>query len=233
MSKYMKNSYKYGIIATLIAMAVMLGVPAIICTIFGIWPDFKMVAGVAGPLLALYVPIAISEQLAFIPITGTTAYLNSIMGNLTNIKFPCYLSAIESVDAQPGTEMADVIGMIAITISGIVTMIIIALGVVLLVPLEPLLKSETVTTATSYILPALYGSMGISAFIGRTAGDYNVPRKPLVAIINLILVFGFIYLIRPIENTGIAMVIMLIVSMILAVGLYKAGIIKMFKKEDK
>lgn len=230
MSKYMKNSYRFGIIATIIAALVILGIPTFICLYFGIWPSFAMVASVAGPLLALYVPIAISEQLAFIAITGTTAYINSIMGNLTNIKLPCYLAAIESVDAQPGTEMADVIGMIAVTVSGIVTMIVITLGVLLLVPLEPILKSQTVTTATSYILPALYGNMGISAFIGTTAGGYNVPKKPLVAIISLILVFAYIIATGPIKNTGIAMVVMLIISMLIAVGLYKAGILKMNKK---
>lgn len=39
MSNYMKNTYRYGIIATLIAMALMLGIPAIMCTIYGMWPE--------------------------------------------------------------------------------------------------------------------------------------------------------------------------------------------------
>lgn len=231
MSKYMKDTYKYGVIATLIAMAVMLGIPAIVCTYYGIWPTFSMVLSVAGPLLALYVPIAVSEQLSMVPIAGTTAYLNSIMGNVMNIKFPCYLSAIETAESTPGTELADVMGMIAITISGMVSMVVIALGVVLLVPLEPILTSDTVTTATSYILPALYGSMGISAFIGKTAGSYSVPKRPLVAVIDLILVFAFIIAIKPIKNTGIAMIIMLILSMLIAYALYKANVIKMTKIE--
>lgn len=231
MSKYMKNSYRYGTIATLIAMVVMLGIPAVICTYFGIWPDINSVFKVAGSLLALYIPIAVSEQLSLIPITGTTAYLNSITGNVMNIKFPCYLAALEKVDAQPGTELADVMGMIAITISGMVTMLVIVLGVLLLVPLEPLLTSDTVKTATSYILPALYGSMGISAFIGRSAGSYSVPRKPLIAIINLVLVFAFIMIVGPIKNTGIAMIIMLVFSIVLSLILYNTNVLKMEKTE--
>ncbi|MDO5027637.1 MAG: hypothetical protein Q4E36_00090 [Bacillota bacterium] len=231
MSKYMKNSYRFGTIATIIAMAVMLGIPAIISTYFGIWPDLNSVFKVAGSLLALYVPIAVSEQLSLVPITGTTAYLNSITGNVMNIKFPCYLSALETAEAQPGTELADVMGMIAVTVSGMVTMVVIALGVLLLVPLEPVLTSEPVRVATSYILPALYGSMGISAFISRSAGAYSVPRKPLIAIINLVLVFAFIMVVGPIKNTGIAMIIMLVFSMLMSYALYKANIIKMEKEE--
>ena len=233
MSKYMKNTYRYGVIATLVAMTVMLGIPAVICTYYDIWPTFAMIGSVAGSLLALYVPIAISEQLSMIPVVGTTAYLNSIMGNVMNIKFPCYLAALETADTTPGTELADVMGMIAITISGMVTMIVVAIGVVLLVPLEPLLTSDTVTTATNYILPALYGSMGISAFIGQSAGKYKVPMKPLVGIIGLALVFAYIFFFGEIKNTGIAMLIMLSLSILISFVLYKSDILKMYKEEEK
>ncbi len=231
-SEYMEKTYSYGIIATIIAIGIMLIIPAVVCTVYGVWPPLSLVASVAGPLLALYVPIALAEQLSMIPIAGTTAYLNSIMGNVMNIKFPCYLSAIDSVDANPGTEMADVMGMIAITVSGMVTIIVVAAGVFLLVPLEPVLTSDTVTTAINYIMPALYGSMGISAFIGTSAGKYNAPRRPLVAVIALAIVFGYSFIKGPIENTGYAMLIMLVVTVLISYVLYKQGILKLYKKEE-
>ena len=231
MSNYMKNTYRYGIIATLLAMALMLGIPAIMCTIYGMWPEWSLIGSVAGPLLALFVPTALAEQLTMIPIAGTTCYLNSILGNVMNIKFPCYLNAINTVNHQPGTEEADVVGMIAITVSGMVTMLIVALGVVLLVPLKPILEKPGFITATNYILPALYGSMGITAFLGTSAGSFKAKNKPLVAVIDLILVFGYIYLIQSIAGKeGYAMLLMLIISMGIAYALYKAKIIKMEKK---
>lgn len=233
MSTYMRNTYRYGIIATILSMAVMLGIPAIMCTAYGMWPPFSLVMSVAGPLLALYVPAALSEQLSMVPIAGTTCYLNSILGNVMNIKFPCYLSAIETVGATPGTEEADVMGMIAVTISGMVTMIIVALGMVLLVPLKPILETETVGIATSYILPALYGSMGISAFISTSAGSkYSAPKKPLIAITALALVYAFNFLIMPLAGKeGYAMLVMLIVTVAISYAYYKAGIVKLFRKE--
>lgn len=231
-SDYMEKTYKYGIVSTVIAMVLMLGIPAAVCTVFNLWSSPSLVLSVAGPLLALYLPIAVSEQLSMIPIAGTSCYLNSILGNVMNIKFPCYLNAVSTADASTGTEEADVIGMIAVTTSGMVTMIVVALGLLLLEPLKPLLAKEIVTTATSYILPALYGSMGISAFTGRSAGSYIAKRKPLVALIDLSLVFGFMFLIKPItaKETGYAMLIMLAVSIIVAVGLYKGNILKLQKK---
>jgi hypothetical protein len=233
-SKYMDNNYKYGVRATLIAMLVMIGIPIIICVVYGVWPTLSSVISAAGPLLAIFVPTAIAEQLSMVPVAGTTAYLNSILGNVMNIKFPCYLSAINKAKANPGTELADVLGMIAVTVSGMVTVVIIAIGVMLLVPMKPILTSDTVTTATQYIMPALYGSMGISAFIGTTAGDYNAPKKPLIAVICLVLVFGFSIFVTSIADyTGYAMLIMLVVTLIVAYILYKKGIVKLYKKEKQ
>ncbi|MDY2987511.1 MAG: hypothetical protein SOR77_07750 [Peptoniphilus sp.] len=232
-SEYMEKTYLYGKIATIIALGIMLIIPTIMCTFYNMWPDGSAIIAVAGPLLALYVPTALAEQLSMIPMGGNTCYINSIMGNVTNIKFPCYLSAINSVDATPGSEMADVIGMIAVCISGMVTMIVVFLGLVLLVPLEPILTSEVVTTATSYIMPALYGSMGISAFINTSAGSYSVPKKPLVAILDLILVFAFNFLVMNLAGKeGYAMLVMLGVSILIAYILYKSNIIKLIKKES-
>ncbi|MDU5100330.1 hypothetical protein [Peptoniphilus grossensis] len=233
MSNYMKNTYRYGIIATLLAMALMLGIPAIMCTIYGMWPEWSLIGSVAGPLLALFVPTALAEQLTMIPIGGTTCYLNSILGNVMNIKFPCYLSAIATVDATPGTEEADVMGMIAVTVSGMVSMITIVIGVVLLTPLKPILQTESVATATMYILPALYGSMGISAFVSTSAGaKYKAPKKPLIAIVALAIVYAFNFLVMPIAGKeGYAMLIMLVVTLLISYAFFKSGIVKLEKKE--
>lgn len=232
MSNYMKNTYRYGVIATLIAMGLMLGIPAAMCMIYGMWPEWSLIASVAGPLLALFVPTALAEQLTMIPIGGTTCYLNSILGNVMNIKFPCYLSAIGTVDATPGTEEADVMGMIAVTVSGMVSMITIVFGVILLAPLKPILQTEAVETATMYILPALYGSMGISAFVSTGVGSkYKAPRKPLIAVTALAIVYAFNFLVMPIAGKeGFAMLIMLAVTLGITYFYYQSGIVQLEKK---
>lgn len=230
-SAYMNNTYKYGRYATIFAILVMLGVPSIVCTVFGIWPSFATVAAAAGPLLALYVPTTISEQMTMIPVAGNTCYINSIMGNVMNLKFPCYLNAIDSIGATPGTEEADVMGMIAVTISSITTVIIIFVGLLLLTPLQPILESPVVTTATSYILPALYGSMAISAFISTTAGPYKASKKPLVAVICMIITIILYQFIDFGKNQGYVMLGMLAVAILVAYLLWKSNIIKLEKKD--
>lgn len=231
---YMDTTYKLGRIATIVCILIMFVIPAIICTAYNIWPSFDSVIGSAGPLLAMYIPVALAEQLSMIPITGNSAYINSIMGNVTNIKFPAYLTALASVDQDPGTEEADVIGMIAVCVSGMTTMVIILIGLLLLVPLSPILTSPVVKTATSYIMPALFGSMLVGIILNNSAGNYEAKNKYLIGIIDLLIVFVVnIFIMNLDKKQGFAMVIIMLLSVLLAYLFYKKGIIKLRPKASK
>lgn len=232
-SSYMDKTYRLGRIATIICILIMFIIPSIICTAYSIWPSFDSVMGAAGPLLAMYLPVALAEQLSMIPITGNSAYINSIMGNVTNIKFPAYLTALASINQDPGSEEADVMGMIAVCISGMTTMVIILIGLILLVPLSPILTSPVVKTATSYIMPALFGSMLVGILTNKSAGNYIAENKTLVGIIDLVVVFFINIFITSLDRKqGFAMVGVMALSILLAYIFYKKGIIKLIKKES-
>lgn len=232
-SSYMDKTYRLGRIATIICILIMFIIPSIICTAYSIWPSFDSVMGAAGPLLAMYLPVALAEQLSMIPITGNSAYINSIMGNVTNIKFPAYLTALASINQDPGSEEADVMGMIAVCISGMTTMVIILIGLILLVPLSPILTSPVVKTATSYIMPALFGSMLVGILTNKSAGNYVAENKTLVGIIDLVVVFFINIFITSLDRKqGFAMVGVMALSILLAYIFYKKGIIKLIKKES-
>ncbi|WP_394020526.1 DUF5518 domain-containing protein [Anaerococcus cruorum] len=231
-SSYMDRTYRLGRIATIICILIMFIIPSIICTAYNIWPSFDSVMGAAGPLLAMYIPVALAEQLSMIPITGNSAYINSIMGNVTNIKFPAYLTALSSINQDPGSEEADVMGMIAVCISGMTTMIIILIGLILLVPLSPILTSPAVKTATSYIMPALFGSMLVGILTNKSAGNYVAENKALIGIIDLVVVFLINIFITSLDGKqGFAMVGIMLLSIFLAYILYKKGIISLRSKE--
>lgn len=228
---YMEGTYFYGVIATLISMALMLGVPAIICAIYDIWPTFTQVLAVAGPLLAMYVPMVAAEVVSFTPITGTAGYIASITGNVMNIKFPCALSAMEATEATPGTEKGDVVSMCAMCISGMVTMIVVAVGVVLLVPLSPVLTSPFVTTATRYVMPALFGSMALTAFMSKNAGNYIVEGKIKIAIVPILVVTLVHFLVFKLSMyVGFALLVIMPFTIFCAYIMYKKGWITVKEK---
>jgi hypothetical protein len=226
MSTYLNRTHLYSRIANLLAMAVMLGIPAIICTVYHIWPTFTSVLATAGPLLAMFVPSALSEVVSFTPITGSSGYIAAIMGNVSNIKFPCAIAAMERTNSLPGTEQGDVIATCAMCISGIVTTVIIAVGVVLLVPLQPLLTSGAVTTATHYIMPALFGSLAISFFMNSNAGAYTIHGKMKLSLTVLILMLA-LFLLFPglVPKQGYVLLCSIPVIILLARIFYKKGIV--------
>lgn len=58
MSEYLNRTHALGRIVTILAMAVMLGIPAVVCTVYGIWPTLPSIIATAGPLLAMFIPSA-------------------------------------------------------------------------------------------------------------------------------------------------------------------------------
>lgn len=228
---YQNKTHRYGRIATLIAMAVMLGIPAIICTVYGIWPSFGAVMTAAGPMLAIFIPSALSEVISFTPITGSAGYIGSIMGNVSNIKAPCAIAAMTRTNSLSGTERSEAIAMCACCMSGIVTTIIVALGVVLLVPLQPILTTPTVSTATKYIMPALFGSMATSTFLNKNAGAYVIKGKMKLIIVLLAMVLAlYIFVPASLPLQGYVMMCLIPISILIARIFYKKNIIQVIER---
>ena len=232
MSEYLNRTHTIGRISTIIAMAVMLGIPAVVCTVYDIWPTFAAVAATAGPLLAMFVPSALSEVISFTPITGSSGYIGSIMGNVSNIKFPCAMSAMERTNSSSGTEQGEVIATCAMCVSGMVTTVIVALGVVLLVPLQPVLTSPVVSTATKYVMPALFGSMATSFFLNKNAGAYVIHGTMKLSMTVLILMMA-LFLLFPalIPQQGYVLMCSIPVVILLARFFYKKGIVTVTERK--
>lgn len=91
------------------------------------------------------------------------AYLSFVTGNITNLKLPCSLSAMEQAKVKANSEEGEVISTIAVASSAITTTIIIAVGVLLFNPFLPALReSEALKPAFSYVSSALFGALGAS-----------------------------------------------------------------------
>lgn len=231
MSDYLNKTHAIGRVCTLVAMLIMLGIPAIICSVYDIWPSFGSVMAAAGPLLAMFIPSVLSEVISFTPITGSAAYISSIMGNVSNIKFPCAMSAMERTNSSSGTEQGEVIATCAMCISGIVTTLIVAVGVVLLVPLQPVLTHPTVITATKYIMPALMGSMATSFFVNKNAGAYVIEGKMKLVAVGLVVTLA-LFLMFPslLAKQGYVMLGLIPVLIIVSRVFYNKGIVKVVER---
>ena len=149
-----------------------------------------------------------------------------------NLKVPVVVNAQIMSDTASGTEEGDAVATIGVAVSSIVTTLIIVAGVILLVPLRPILTSPTVQTATTYLLPALFGGIFLS-FVNNDCGDYVAKGKPLTMILPLLVVFGVNAVFPLAGMEGFVVLICMVLTVLCAVVLYKAGIIKMIPKEKK
>ena len=210
---YMDSVHHYGRIWNLSVMALLLMFPAAVSLLFRAPADGR---GLLMGLLAtapMYWAVGFIETLTYVPMLGAGgSYLSFVTGNISNLKLPCALNALEQADVKANSEEGEIVSTVAIAVSSIII-----LGVILIIPLTPVLESPALAPAFAQILPALFGGLGV-VFISKNA-------KLAVAPICLMLVL-FIFV--PALNAG-TVGIMVPVSVLFTVGvariLYKKGIL--------
>ena len=82
------------------------------------------------------------ETITFVTILGAGgSYLSFVTGNISNLKLPCAINALEQNEVSANSEEGEIISTIAIATSSIVTTLIIIVGVICIVPLTPVLEA--------------------------------------------------------------------------------------------
>lgn len=160
-----KGLHRLGKMTMFLTIVVLMAVPFLIGKIFGasvdaggFWAGFAKVG-------IVYIPVAIVEFLVYAPMLGAGgSYLSFITGNVTNMKIPCAMNARDIAKTEVGTPENEIISTISVATSAIVTMLVIVAGVILLIPLQPVLQNEVLAPAFDYVVPALFGALGLKYF---------------------------------------------------------------------
>ena len=215
---YMDKVHKWGTIWNLTMVAVLLAFPIAVALIFGVMPDWN---GLIMGLIAtapMYWAVGVVETITFIPMLGAGgSYLSFVTGNISNLKLPCALNALEQADVKASSEEGEVVSTVAIAISSIVTILIIIVGVLLITPLTPVLENPALTPAFDQMIPALFGGLGV-AFVSK---NWKIAIAPVALMLVL-----FIFV--PALNSG-TVGIMVPVSVLFTLGIsrimYKKGLL--------
>ena len=158
--KYTNSIHILGRITSTITLILLVGAPFVIGQYLGVSPDLGVLIKAFFGIGIVYLVSAIVEYLVYVPMLGAGgSYLAFITGNLINMKIPCAMNARDMVDVKAGTIENEIISTLSIATSSLVTIIVLALGVLLLIPLQPILQSETLQPAFSNVVPALFGAM--------------------------------------------------------------------------
>ncbi len=186
----MERSYRdrvhfSGRIWSFCCLTMLLAVPAAVCVYYNAWPSMTSVLKGFVGVAPIFWTVGTIEVLTYVPMLGTGgSYLGFVTGNLSNLKVPCALNAMESAKVEAGSEEGEVISTIAIATSAIVTTIIIALGVLLLQQIRPFLESPIMQPAFDNILPALFGALAV-VYVSK---NWKIALAPLVFMVVLFIV---------------------------------------------
>ena len=215
---YMDSVHRDGTIWNLSVMVLLLLFPIRLIFMFGAMPDWgALVMGLIATA-PMYWAVGVIETITYVPMLGAGgSYLSFVTGNISNLKLPCAINALEQNGVSANSEEGEVVSTIAIAVSSIVTTVIIILGVILIVPLTPLLEAPVLAPAFAQMLPALFGGLGV-AFVSR---NWKIAIAPVVLMLVL-----FIFV--PALNAG-TVGIMVPVSVLFTIGvsriLYKRGVL--------
>ncbi|MCI5948247.1 MAG: hypothetical protein PUK72_07805 [Oscillospiraceae bacterium] len=215
---YMDKVHIWGRIWVFAAIVVLMSVPLAISIHYDAWPEAKTVLKALLSVALIYWTSAIIEVITYTPMLGAGGtYLSFITGNITNLKLPCSLNAMENAKVRANSEEGEVISTIAIGVSSIVTTVVIAIGVLCFTPILPKITAEgsVFKAAFDQVLPALFGALAASYF-----------RKHWKISIFPILVGCLVLVFAPELGVGTLIFITIIASVGGAFAMVKLNIIK-------
>ena len=215
---YLDSVHRDGRIWGIIICLLIFTFPLAVCLIFSTVPQWDALLRGVLATMPMYWAVGIVEIFTYVPMLGAGGtYLSFVTGNISNLKLPCAVDAMERANVKPSSEDGEIISTIAIAVSSIVTTFIIVLGVILIIPISPILESPVLKPAFDMILPALFGGLAV-VFISKNA-------KLSIAPIILMLV---LFITVPALNAG-TVGIMVPVGVLFTVGvarfMYKKGML--------
>ncbi len=199
MAKYNEKTHFYGRIMLWIGILLLVGAPFLMGLSLDAMPDLGAFAKGLAQIAIIYIPSCIVEFLIYMPMLGAGgSYLAFITGNLINMKIPCALNARDIVGTEAGTTENEIVSTLSIAASSLVTTVVIAVGVLLMIPLRPILEAPALQPAFSNVVPALFGAM---------AYKYFRRGKGLVAIPLIVMTVLFVVMPSLISSVGFLMLI--------------------------
>ncbi len=215
---YMDSVHRDGRIWGIIVGAVIIAFPILLSVIFGALPEWGVLLKGVLATAPMYWAVGIIEIFTYVPMLGAGGtYLSFVTGNISNLKLPCAIDAMERANVKASSEEGEVISTISIAVSSIVTTLIIIIGVICIVPLTPVLEAPVLEPAFEMILPALFGGLAV-VFISKNL------KLSIAPIILMLLLFIFVPALDS-STVGIMVPVGVVFTVAVARILYKKGVL--------
>lgn len=213
--EFNRGLHRIGRLLLIVAVILLVGVPFVIGAVNGVMPEGKAFLSGFAKVGIIYIPVAIVEFLVYSPMLGVGgSYLSFLTGNVTNMKIPCAMNARDIAGTDVGTPENEIVSTLSVAASAIVTTLVIVAGVILLVPLQPVLQSEVLLPAFNNVVPALFGALGLKYFA----------KSPQIAFIPVLLMTLLcVFVPAAISQTSLLMIPCGGLALLIGYVLFKKG----------
>ena len=186
-ARYERSTHRLGRIVSVVTLILLVGAPFVIGSFLGAMPDVSAVVRGFAAVGLVWTVSSVVGFLVYTPMLGSGgSYLAFITGNLINMKIPCAINARDVAGVKAGTKENEIVSTLSIAVSSLVTILVLALGVLLLQPLQPILQSEALQPAFDQVVPALFGAMA-----------YKYYRKNLSLAVWPLLLMSLVFILLP------------------------------------
>lgn len=215
---YLESVHRDGRLWGIIVGLLILLFPIAVCLVFNTTPNWDVFWTGFLTVGPMYWAVGIVEIFTYVPMLGAGGtYLSFVTGNISNLKLPCALDAMERANVKPSSEEGEIISTISIAVSSIVTTIIVIIGVICIVPLTPILSAPVLTPAFNMILPALFGGLAV-VFVSKNL------KLSIAPILLMLVLFIFVDALNS-STVGIMVPVGVIFTIITARIMYKKGLL--------
>ena len=187
LQKYERGTHLLGRVSSLLTLIMLVGAPFVMGAYLGAMPDLAAALRGFAAVGIVWTVSSVVEFLVYTPMLGSGgSYLAFITGNLINMKIPCAINARDLCGVKMGTRENEIVSTLSIAVSSLVTILVLALGVLLLQPLRPVLQSPALQPAFDNVVPALFGAMA-----------YKYYRKNLRLAVWPLLMMSLLFILVP------------------------------------
>jgi hypothetical protein len=226
MDNYQLGIHRLGRITSAIIVIALVAVPLVMTIKSGIKIDIgTTVKGFIG-IFSLMGILTFVEFFSYAPLLGAGGlYLSFITGNTINMKLPAAMSSVKLAGVEQGSKEAEVISLIAVAVSSLVTVVILTLGMIGMSFLLPIMQSPQLQPAFANLMPALLGALATPMFFkDKTA--IKAASVPSLIAMAISLGIGFAAFA---QMTSLAMPIFMAIAVAWRYVLYKSDL----KKAEK
>jgi hypothetical protein len=161
--EYDRKVHLIGRISLIVGVIVTASFPLVLWLRYGLIPESKILLMVFINISSVMLPAAIIELLSYTPIVGASSmYIMTLTGSYLSMRLPSAVNAMEANEVSAGSEEGDVISTVAMVSSVFVSITIIAIGVFLMVPLQPVFQLPVLQPAFDTVIMAVMGAFTIS-----------------------------------------------------------------------